>query len=123
MDLPVQSQPTSPAKAIRAFCLECCKESAQEVKLCPAAECPLHPFRMGKNPFRKTKALTEEQKQKMAEGRERFNLSKSIDNQCDSEKVYHGSIKTYPTPTFEEIMLSNGKYPTYGNFPEEGVGS
>ena len=61
MQLPDQSHPTSPAKAIRAFCLECCRESVQEVKLCPAVECPLHPFRYGKNPFhKKSSAKTKE---------------------------------------------------------------
>ena len=44
-----------PAKAIRKYCLECCYESAMEVKLCPAEGCPLHPFRFGKNPFRSNK--------------------------------------------------------------------
>ena len=43
----------TPLKAIRAYCLDCCLESAKEVKLCPAEGCPLHPFRMGHNPNRK----------------------------------------------------------------------
>ena len=43
----------TPLKAIRAYCLDCCLESAKEVKLCPAEGCSLHPFRMGHNPNRK----------------------------------------------------------------------
>lgn len=62
---------TNPVKVIRAYCLECCLNSAHEVALCPAAGCPLHPFRMGKNPYRKTVALSEERKAKMKAGRER----------------------------------------------------
>ena len=42
----------TPLKAIRAKCLDCCGEQAKEVKLCPSSDCPLHPFRFGKNPNR-----------------------------------------------------------------------
>ena len=41
----------SPARAIRAKCLDCCCGSSQEVRLCPATDCPLFPFRFGRNPF------------------------------------------------------------------------
>jgi hypothetical protein len=54
---------TSPLKAIRAKCLDCCCEQLNEVKYCPASNCPLHPFRFGKNPFRAKRELTEEQKE------------------------------------------------------------
>lgn len=109
MEQPMQSQPTSPAKAIRAYCLECCMESSMEVKLCPATECQLHPFRMGKNPYRKTKTLTEEQKQRMAEGRERFNLSKSIDNQSKNNLESLKSVMTYPSISLEENDPQEGE--------------
>ena len=54
---------TSPLKAIRAKCLDCCCEQLNEVKYCPASNCPLHPFRFGRNPFRAKRELTEEQKE------------------------------------------------------------
>lgn len=57
---------TSPVKAIRAYCLGCCWGSAEEVKLCPATDCELYPFRFGKNPF-STRTLTEKQRQANAE--------------------------------------------------------
>ena len=38
----------SPMKAIRAECLSCCKGSFREVELCPAKNCPLQLYRMGK---------------------------------------------------------------------------
>ncbi len=57
---------TSPAKAIRAYCLDCCLESPTEVKLCAASGCPLHPFRFGKNPFLK-RTYTDEQRKAMSE--------------------------------------------------------
>lgn len=58
---------TSPIKAIRAKCLDCCCDQREEVKLCPATTCPLYPFRLGKNPNRKTRTFTEEQKKAAAE--------------------------------------------------------
>lgn len=57
---------TSPAKAIREYCLQCCLENSNEVRLCPAVECPLHAFRFGKNPYIK-RTYTAEQKEEMAE--------------------------------------------------------
>ena len=53
---------TSPIKAIRAKCMDCCYDQREEVKLCPAKDCPLWPFRLGKNPNR-VRHMTEEQKQ------------------------------------------------------------
>ena len=52
----------SPLKAIRLKCLDCSGGSSNEVKLCPADKCPLHPFREGANPYRKPREYTEEQK-------------------------------------------------------------
>ena len=40
----------TPLKAIRKNCLECMGDSAVEVKLCDMRDCPLHPYRSGKNP-------------------------------------------------------------------------
>ncbi len=42
----------SPLRALRLKCFDCCNESAQEVRLCTAVDCPSWPFRMGKNPWR-----------------------------------------------------------------------
>ena len=41
----------SPLRALRLKCLDCCNDSAQEVRLCTAVDCPSWPFRMGKNPW------------------------------------------------------------------------
>ena len=40
----------TPIRSIRAKCLDCCCGSAMEVRLCPAANCPLYPYRMGHRP-------------------------------------------------------------------------
>ena len=42
---------STPVKAIRAKCLECQAGSRKAVRNC-AAECLLHPYRMGRNPAR-----------------------------------------------------------------------
>lgn len=59
------TQPTNPVKAIRANCIECMGNQANLVKDCSITRCPLWPFRMGKNPFRKPRS--EEQRQAAAE--------------------------------------------------------
>lgn len=43
---------TNPVKAIREYCLTCCLDNVNEVKACPAEECALYAFRLGKNPYR-----------------------------------------------------------------------
>lgn len=39
-------------KVIRAKCMDCVCDQREEVKLCPSNDCPLHPYRMGKGPFK-----------------------------------------------------------------------
>ena len=58
---------TNPVKAIRAFCLECCGGSPYDVKDCSSRECNLYPFRLGKNPYRTRREMTEEQRAAAAE--------------------------------------------------------
>ena len=41
---------TTPMKAIRAKCLDCCCGSANEVRNCPITECPIWTYRFGHNP-------------------------------------------------------------------------
>lgn len=69
-----QKMITSPIKAIRAKCLECSNDSANEVKLCPVEQCALYPFRFGKNPYRAKKEYSEEElavmRERMAKVRE-----------------------------------------------------
>ena len=61
-------------KAIRLKCLECCCDQVAEVRSCGAEDCPLWPFRMGKNPYRKKRELTEEQKTELAERMKRMRM-------------------------------------------------
>ncbi|CAB4202253.1 hypothetical protein UFOVP1623_6 [uncultured Caudovirales phage] len=55
-------KPMSPGKSLRLRCLDCCAGAMSEVKLCPAVACPSWPFRMGKNPWRSKKVVTDAQK-------------------------------------------------------------
>ena len=52
----------TPIKAIRRHCLSCSGDSPKEVRLCVITDCPLYPYRLGKNPHRKGKTLTPEEK-------------------------------------------------------------
>ena len=45
----------TPIKAIRAYCLDCCCGSKNEVRLCPSEKCTLHPYRLGKRPKKSCK--------------------------------------------------------------------
>jgi hypothetical protein len=47
--------PTSPIKAIRARCIDCCGGQPSEVRKCAAAKCPSWPFRMGVSPFHRSR--------------------------------------------------------------------
>ena len=59
---------TSVLKAIRQKCVEdCCAGYVSEANNCLSPSCPLYPFRMGKNPYRKPRQLSEEQKQHLRE--------------------------------------------------------
>ena len=73
---------TNPVKAIRAKCIDCCCGSTAEVKECQIVNCPLHPFRMGKNPYRQRREMTEEQKQVLADRLKeaRKNVGGSVEN-------------------------------------------
>lgn len=42
----------NPVKAIRAKCIDCTGAEPNAVKKCELIDCPLFPFRFGKNPFR-----------------------------------------------------------------------
>ena len=45
-------QVLSPIKAIRFKCQECSNFQPSEIRNCVITDCPLYPFRMGKNPNR-----------------------------------------------------------------------
>ena len=73
---------TSPIRAIREFCLECCGGNSNDVKTCTAYRCPLHAFRFGKNPYIK-REMSDEQKEaakiRLAEARKKKGGNTDVD--------------------------------------------
>lgn len=57
----------NPLKGIREKCIDCCCGETSEVRKCVAVDCPLWPFRMGRNPFRKRRELSPAEKHARAE--------------------------------------------------------
>ena len=53
-------------KAVRAKCLDCCGGNKSVIPVCGISNCPLYPFRLGKNPNR-TRNMTDEQRQAASE--------------------------------------------------------
>ena len=58
---------TTPMKAIREKCLDCCCGSANEVSMCVITDCALYPFRNVKNPYRKQRERSPEELEAMRE--------------------------------------------------------
>ena len=67
----------NPVKSIRAKCLDCCGDMPSVVADCHIAACALHPFRMGRNPFRTVATKTEAERATMAERLAAHRLAKS----------------------------------------------
>lgn len=63
VDLEALGHERTPAlQAIRAKCLDCCGGHPSEVRACTAIACPSWPFRMGTDPWRARREMTEEEK-------------------------------------------------------------
>lgn len=69
---------TSPLRAIRLNCLDCMGGSGNEVKLCPSEQCPLYPYRFGKNPNRTKRILSESQKALLVDQLKKARKKKAI---------------------------------------------
>jgi len=57
-------------KVIREKCLDCCGGSASEVRKCVCVSCPLWPYRMNKNPFRRRDMAPAQKRQAVERMRE-----------------------------------------------------
>ena len=65
----------NPARAIRHFCGECygwCDNWQREVRDCPTQDCPLYPFRFGRDPGHKQDLSDDERERR----RERLRLAR-----------------------------------------------
>lgn len=58
---------TNPVKCIRDYCLECSGDIQAERLHCPITDCKLYPFRLGRNPYRTKRVLSEERRAVLAE--------------------------------------------------------
>jgi len=56
-------------KVMRAFCIDCMGGQASLVNDCPAALCPVHPYRMGRNPSRAGQGRSAAQMKKVRESK------------------------------------------------------
>jgi hypothetical protein len=72
-------------KDIRAKCLDCCGGYPSEVRECGITRCTLHPYRMGSNPFRKSREFSNEQRAALAERLPNGRCSNTPENKKDSE--------------------------------------
>jgi hypothetical protein len=52
-------------RKIRHKCLDCVCEQPKEVELCPATQCPLWEFRMGRDPFKTPRKLSPAQQRSL----------------------------------------------------------
>lgn len=52
---------------IRAKCIDCSGGNTAEVRRCVTHTCALWPYRMGRNPFRTPREITEEKRAEIAE--------------------------------------------------------
>lgn len=74
----------NPVKAIRAKCLDCCCNNRKEVELCTCEKCSLHPFRFGKDPYKKKREYTEEEMETM---RKRASYMRSYKKEFNNGKT------------------------------------
>jgi hypothetical protein len=58
-------KPMAVLDALRARCLDCCAGSADEVRKCVSVECPAWPFRMGWNPWRERRQLSDDERKQL----------------------------------------------------------
>lgn len=64
-------------KTIHQKCMDCSAYQPKEIELCPSDDCPLYPFRMGKDPFKTARPLSEAQKAALTAGRKPFEKKKT----------------------------------------------
>ena len=55
----------TPLKAIKARCIDCCGDD--HPRKCTSDDCPLYPFRLGKNTLLKPRKVSDEQKRRLIE--------------------------------------------------------
>ena len=98
---PQEGQPCNRKRAIRAKCLDCCLDSDNEVRLCPADTCPLWEFRLGNDPYRKPPSEKQRELARMALAKaheKRMRENPAVLDKIESGDSLGVSLPT-PTPT------------------------
>ena len=89
----------SPLKALRARCIDCCAGSRHEVRLCTAVTCPAWPFRMGANPYRTKRELSDEERselrRRLAAGRDQPPVPQGREQQLGFEGTQTPEIRFF----------------------------
>lgn len=88
---------SNPVKAIRYKCLDCCGDSPKEVKECAITDCPCWDFRLGNNPNRKKRELTDEQREAL---KERMNKAREVRMKNIGEKKKDKKEEVAEKPKF-----------------------
>ena len=65
--------------------VSCCCGQSREVRLCPCDDCPLYPYRLGRNPNSKRQPLNEEQKAILAN---RLSTARRRHTQIDFKRIF-----------------------------------
>ena len=58
-------------KIIRRKCLDCVCYQPREIELCPTECCALWPYRMGKDPYKTPRQMSDAQKESLAKARQK----------------------------------------------------
>jgi hypothetical protein len=69
---------TNPVKVIRQKCRDCTCNQITEIENCTVNLCPLWPWRMGKNPYRVKKIMTDEHKERLAKASSKSREKKTV---------------------------------------------
>jgi hypothetical protein len=62
-----QGSVTTAIQAIRQNCIDCSGGNRAEVARCTVTKCPLFPFRLGKNPNKRPRIMTDEQRELLSQ--------------------------------------------------------
>ncbi len=90
-------------KTIHQKCMDCSAYQIKKIELCPSSDCPLWPFRMGKDPFKTPRIMSEKQKQVLAAATEACwrktpLLANEDSGQCTGQQIIPeapATVKTY----------------------------
>jgi hypothetical protein len=83
-------------KVIRAKCLDCCVQQEAEVRKCVLFTCPNWPYRMGTNPLRAPREITEEQREQLVARMARARAASSA-SPANLTPIFQGSKSDEPS--------------------------